>query len=47
MQYTYEWPYYQFFYELLHALDWYLADILDIVLSGIVASILTGIFTSH
>jgi len=32
---------------LLHALDWYLTDILGIILSGIVASILTGTFTSH
>jgi len=46
VQYTYDWPYYEL-YELLHALDWYLADILSIILSGIVASILTGTFTSH
>jgi len=45
----------ELFYELLHglfhgllqALDWYFADILGIILSGIVASILTGTFTSH
>jgi len=33
--------------DFLHALDWYLADILGIILNGIVASILTDTFTSH
>jgi len=58
VQYTYYWPYYELFYELLHApspchellllhaLDWYLADTLGIILTGIVASILTSTFTT-
>jgi len=55
VQYTYYWSYYKSFYELLHAssqllhgllhaLDWYLADTLGIILTGIVASILSGTF---